>query len=74
MQPPAAKCISNIELRALVCTVHDVRYCMNMILASLWVWPTRQLAMIIVMMVVMIAMMEMGGDSDRSLFIGGLTQ
>ena len=47
---------------------------MSMIIASLWVWPTRQLAMIIVMMVVMITMMEMGGDSDRSLFIGGLTQ
>jgi hypothetical protein len=48
---------------------------MNMIIASLWVWPTRQLAMIIVMMVVvMITMMNMGGDSVRSLFIGGLTQ
>ena len=74
MQLAAAKSIANIDRRALVCTDHDERYYMNMIIASLWVWPARQLAMIIVMMVVMITMMEMGGDSFRSLFIGGLTQ
>jgi hypothetical protein len=74
MQLAAAKSIANIDRRALVCTDHDERYCMNMIVASLWVWPTRQLAMITVMMEVMITMMEMGGDSVHSLFIGGLTQ
>ena len=69
-QPATMKSTAKIREHAVVCTSHDIRHCINIFIPPSLLWSTRQMAPMIVMIIVI----KMGGDSVRSLCTGWLTQ
>jgi hypothetical protein len=66
MQPATMTSTAKIHERDVVCTSHDIRHCINIFIPPSLLWPTRQMAPMIVMIIVI----KMGGDSVCSLCIG----